>query len=259
MHQTRESKFEALVYTENPGLAARCARAFAEFPLDWVMFYEPSLALDYLSKEQFDFVILDLDSAEDCPFPLHTLHSGANLQSVVLAVTSAPVDSATLELCYASRVFYPVRPSDIQEQLYRTVPLAERLALERLHLKRVGSSTDAQIEVESTPARYRINQLAMLLRGVRRGVSKALSLASGVVRVKHSLSVVAQERAASLLASLGMLWFVQEITEDFRGIGLISPPSPGPTYLIAVSLLLWLCAKHRRVHNGSIETEVTGW
>jgi len=250
MYETTESKFEALVYTENPGLAARCARAFAEFPVDWVMFYESSLALDYLSKEPFDFVILDLDSAEKCSILLNTVHSGVNLQSVVLALTSAPVDPSTLELCYASRVFYPVHPSEVREQLYRTVPLAERLAAERTQLKRAEPSTDAQTE-ELIPERFHSGQLSAVLLQVRRGGRMLLNLAGRALSKKHSLSIVAQEWAASVLAALGMMWFVQEVTEDFRGIEFISPPSAGPSYIVAVALLLWLCAKHRRVHNTS--------
>src|SRR5512142_1522387 len=100
----REPRFEALVFTENPSLGARCARSFAEFPVDWVMFYESSLALEYLAKERFDYVILDLDSAENASILLDAVTSGINLRSVVLAVTSSSVNPAILDFCYASRV-----------------------------------------------------------------------------------------------------------------------------------------------------------
>ncbi len=243
MSQT-ESRFEALVYTENPALAARCARAFAEFPADWVMFYESSLALDYLRKEEFDYLILDLDSAEKGSILIDTLNSGVNLHSVVLAVTSAPVDPTLLDLCYASRVFYPVRPEDIQEQLYRTVPLAERLAGERSPFSE-AEKTEAEAEepVPVMSAIAGVTALAFVL-------GKALaSFILNVFQMKHSLSILAQERVASLLASFGSVWFVEDITKDFRGIESVVPPSDGSSYLIALGLLLWLCVKQRRISS----------
>lgn len=242
MSQQRESRFEALIYTENPALAARLTRAIAEFPADWVMFYESSLTLDYLRKEQFDYLILDLDAAEKGSILIDTLNSGVNLNNVVLAVTSAPVDPALLDLCYASRVFYPVRPADIQEQLYRTVPLAERLASER---SARHEAENMEPEAEGSPAKVSaiagVASLAVM-------VGKALALfLLGVFQMKHSLSILAQERIASLLASFGSVWFVQEMTKEFRGLEFVAPPSPGPSSLIALGLLLWLCAKYRRV------------
>ena len=240
----RESRFEALIYTENPALAARCAKAFAEFPIDWVMFYESTLALDYLGKQQFDYLILDLDSADNGSILIHTLNSGVNLHSVVLAITSASVNPKLLDLCYASRVFYPVRPADIQEQLFRAVPLAERLAAERSALSEPEDASPAAEEpIPQMPAIAGVSVLALLL---------IKALASSILRVlqmKHSLSILAQERIASLLASLGSVWFVQELTKDFRGFELVAPPSAGPSSLIALALLLWLCAKHRRISD----------
>ena len=248
----REAKFEALVYTENPALGARCARAFAEFPADWVMFYDSSLALDYLRKEQFDYLILDLDSSEKGSILINTLNSGVNLHSVVLAVTSAAVDPSLLDLCYASRVFYPVRPGDIQEQLYRTVPLAERLAAERC-----AASATANSEPESEQS----DTASSAIAGVSALVvlfAKALWLCMlKIFRMEHSLSVLAQERIGSLLASFGSVWFVQEMTKDFRGIEFVAPPSGGPSYLIALGLLLWLCAKQRRIAQSQEASAVT--
>ncbi|MGE5111931.1 MAG: hypothetical protein ACM3JB_13805 [Acidobacteriaceae bacterium] len=239
MCQQREPRFEALVFTENPSLGARCARSFAEFPVDWVMFYESSLALEYLAKERFDYVILDLDSAENASVLLDAVTSGINLRSVVLAVTSSRVNPAILDFCYASRVFYPVRPVEIEEQLYRTIPLAERLASERLEAV-TESAAEGEPVVENSVMRE-FSWLSKLL-----AKTAAVSFRN-IFRMKHSLGVVAQERAASLLASFGTMWFVQEITRDFRGIEFIDPPSAGPSYLMALALLLWLCAKHRRV------------
>lgn len=241
----RESRFEALVYTEDPSLAARCATAFAEFPADWVMFYDSSLALDYLRREQFDYLILDLDSAEKASILIDTLSSGVNLHSVVLAITSAQVNPTVLDLCYASRVFYPVRPAEIQEQLYRTVPLAERLAAERAPLNVREQNADEDTE-DSFAAPSIASGISASLFGV--GKAFAASLVN-VFRMKHSLSILGQERVASLLASLGSVWFVQEITRDFRGLEFVAPPSSGPSYLIALGLLLWLCAKQRRISN----------
>jgi hypothetical protein len=241
MSQQRESRFEALVYTENSALAARCARAFAEFPADWVMFYESSLALDYLRKEQFDYLILDLDSAEKGSILIETLNSGVNLQSVVLAITSASVDPSLLDLCYASRVFYPVRPADIQEQLYRTVPLAERLAAERSAINVSEESAEPEEEVTSASAAF---------SSFASGLAKALATSVlNIFRMKHSLSILAQERSASLLASFGTVWYVQEITKDFRGVQFVAPPSACPSCLTALALLLWLCAKYRRISS----------
>lgn len=241
MFQQRESRFEALVYTENPALAARFARAIAGFPADWVMFYDSSLALDYLRKEQFDYLILDLDAAEKGSILIDTLNSGVNLHSVVLAVTSAPVDPALLDICYASRVFYPVRPADIQEQLYRTVPLAERLAAER--------SAQQETEILEPKAEGRVTASAIAgVAALAVLVGKLLALFFlGLFQMRHSLSVLAQERVASLLASFGSVWFVQEMTKEFRGLEFVAPPSAGPSSLIALGLLLWLCAKYRRV------------
>ncbi|MDT8067993.1 MAG: hypothetical protein ROO76_07470 [Terriglobia bacterium] len=242
MYEQRESRFEALVYTENSSLAARCAKAFAEFPADWVMFYDSSFALEYLRKEEFDYLILDLDSAEKGSILIDTLNSGVNLHSVVMAVTSAPVDAQLLDRCYASRVFYPVRPADIQEQLYRTVPLAERLAAERSTARSSGAD-DAEAEAEQPAISAMAGVLVLALL-----VGKALAaFFLGVFRMKHSLGILAQERIASLLASSGSVWFVQEMTKNFRGLEFVDPPSAGPSYLIALGLLLWLCAKHRRL------------
>ena len=240
MCQQRDPRFEALVFTENPSLGARCARSFAEFPMDWVMFYESNLALDYLAKERFDYVIVDLDSTENASVLLDAVASGINLRSVVLAVTSSSVNPGILDFCYASRVFYPVRPAEIEEQLYRTIPLAERLAAERQEAG-VTVSPDMEESATENPVMKEFSWLSVLL------AKTAASAFRSLFRMKHSLGIVAQERAASLLASFGTMWFVQEITRDFRGLEFIDPPSAGPSYLMALGLLLWLCAKHRRV------------
>ena len=243
-----ESRFEALVYTEDRAVALRCAEAFAYFPVDWMMFDESSLALEYLSRERFDFILLDLDSA---PSSILTdvVSSGVNLHSVVLALTSAPADASMLTLCYDSQVFYPVRPSNIEEELYRSVPFAERISAQERHL-RAEQTCSEEIE-DSVASLEPVTRIPALLQRVS-NVSKALANSAGdVFRMKHSLSIVAQEWVSSILACIGTMWFVQEITENFTGIAFIRPPSSGPTYLIGSALLLWLCAKHRRISGSA--------
>lgn len=248
MAQQRESRFEALVYTDDPGLAARCAKSFAELPLDWVMFYQPSLALDYLSRERFDYVIIDLDSADKGSILINTLRAGAKLHGVILAVTAGPVDPAILDLCYASSVFYPVRPAELQERLYSTMPLADRLAVETPQVAAMKHVPAEEVE-SVAPSAVAIFAALFLHSG------KALVwLLASLLGMKHSLGILAQERVASMMASAGSVWFVQEITRDFRGVEFIAPPSAGPSSLVALGLLLWLCAKHRRVSEAQGES-----
>ena len=249
MAQQREARFEALVYTDAPSLAARCAKSFAELPVDWVMFYQPSLALDYLARERFDYVILDLDSADKGSILINTLRSGGKLHGVILAVTAGPVDPAILDLCYASSVFYPVRPADLQERLYSTMPLADRLAVERFPAVAPEHAPEVE-EVESIVEPSAIAIFAAL--SVHFGKA-FLRLLANIFGMRHSLDILWQERVASLLASAGSVWFVQEITRNFRGIEFIAPPSAGPSSLMALGLLLWLCAKHRRVSEAQGE------
>jgi hypothetical protein len=243
MAQQRDCRFEALVYTDDPGLAAGCAKSFAELPLDWVMFYQSSLALDYLSRERFDYVILDLDSADKGSILINTLRSGAKLHGVILAVTSGAVDPAILDLCYASSVFYPVRPAELQERLYSTMPLADRLAVERPQVTAIEHAAE-QEESESVAEPSVIAIFMALFFHFGKAFVRLLA---SLVGMKHSLGILAQERVASIMASAGSVWFVQEITRDFRGVEFIAPPSAGPSSLMALGLLLWLCAKHRRV------------
>lgn len=243
MVEQQEARFEALVYTDDSGLAARCAKSFAELPVDWVMFYQPSLALDYLSRERFDYVILDLDSADKGSILINTLRSGAKLQGVVLAITAGPVDPAILDLCYASSVFYPVRPAELQERLCSTMPLADRLAVEIPQVTATEHTAEPE-EVESVAEPSTLVIFAAL--SVYFGKA-FLRMLTSILGLKHSLGILAQERVASMLASAGSVWFVQEITRNFRGVEFIAPPSAGPSSVMALGLLLWLCAKHRRV------------
>ena len=243
MAPQRDSRFEALVYTGDPSLAARCAKSFAEFPVDWMMFYESNLALDYLSRERFDYVILDLDSADKGSVLVETLRSGANRHSVILAITTGAVDPSVLELCYASRVFYPVRPAQLEERLFSTMPLADHLAVETPTVAAIEQAAEPE-EADSAHEHSALAGVAALFLHFGKLFLRG---AGTVVGMKHSLGILAQERVASLLASAGSVWFVQEITSNFRGIEFIDPPSAGPSSLMALGLLLWLCAKHRRL------------
>jgi hypothetical protein len=248
----REPRFEALVYTPQRELAAQCAAAFADFPVDWVMLSESSLALDYLSQDRFDYVILDVDSAENRSVLEGAVQSGVNLRSVVLAVTSSPVDPSLLDLCYESQVFYPVRPSEIQEQLNRTAPLAEQLADEQHPTPTVVLNPDAVLNHDSQEAIAQHSHAAQVLQMLSVGKHLRTKLTTFLRKAldrRHSLSIVAQERTASAIASIGAAWFVQEITVNYRGLKYLQPPSGGPTDLIFLAVLLWLCAKQRRVQE----------
>lgn len=252
MYSEREPRFEALVYTRDRGLAARCARAFAEFPVDWVMLDEAERASNYLGKQRFDFIVLDLDSAENDPILLNILHFGVNPHGVVLAVTAGPVDPATLNLCYAAQIFYPVRPAHIEQELYRGIPLAERLLAEpRTARVKVPAETVPKAE----PGTISVPDVVALTKGV---FSNLVPQLRSAFNMRHSLSIVAQEWAASLLASIGMIWFGQEATSNFRGLQYIAPPSAGPSNIIALGVLLWLCAKHRRVAGPKVAATVEG-
>jgi hypothetical protein len=55
-----------------------------------------------------------------------------------------------------------------------------------------------------------------------------------------------EEWAASLLAAIGSIWFVQELTRSYHRAIQILPPTGGPTELIGLAILVWLHAKHRR-------------
>jgi hypothetical protein len=56
-----------------------------------------------------------------------------------------------------------------------------------------------------------------------------------------------EERAASLLAAAGSIWFVQALTSNYHRAVQILPPTGGPTELIGIAILVWLHAKHRRL------------
>ena len=55
-----------------------------------------------------------------------------------------------------------------------------------------------------------------------------------------------EEWAASLLAAIGSIWFVQELTRGYHRAIQVLPPTGGPTEVIGLAILIWLHAKHRR-------------
>jgi DNA-binding NarL/FixJ family response regulator len=241
--------FEALVYTEDRSLEIRCSQAFAELPLDWTMLREADAASKIVAARQVDFVILDVDTPEGCATLANLTAGDADLPSVVLAVSSAPVNAALLQLCYRAQVYYPVRPSDLADGIRQAMPFAATISARRAKQMPVAKfqepscAADRPVFLEAA-----IDVGALLAKTSRFGSWTALH-ARDMFRMRHSLSVVAQEWVASGIASAGMLWYIQEVTSDFHGMSFIEPPSSGPTYLIALSLLLWLCAKSRRLRT----------
>ncbi len=55
-----------------------------------------------------------------------------------------------------------------------------------------------------------------------------------------------EELLASLLAAVGSMWFVFDLTRDFHRAFQVLPPTGGPTEVIGLAVLIWLHAKHRR-------------
>lgn len=248
--------FEALVYTQDRAVEISCAKAFVELGLDWMMLRQAERIPDLLRTNRFDFVVLDVDSPEGTSLLAQLVGDNRELRSVVLAVSSAPADASLLQLCYRSQVYYPVRPHDIEADLQSALQFAESLhAREAVKLPDdivpVLQSEDQTQSGALEPKVFRegfIDLGALLLKANKAGVA-TLSFCEEMVRMRHSLSVVAQERAASGIASAGMMWYVHEVTTTFAGVEFLDAPSVGPTYLVALSVLLWLCAKSRRVRT----------
>ena len=242
MHSSKNN-FEIFFYSANPPLAHQYANCLVRFPANWICFNEPEIAGDFLAKHHFDFVVLDLDSADGRSLLQHLCDSGKARQSVVLAVTSESVDASSLALCYEFGIYYPVRPSEVRVHLNRSLPVADRLAQRR-----------AARMAEAQPTVSNAEDFSSEMPGVLEEIiqtSKAFawlfrSVATSILCMRHSLSIAAQEWVASLLSAVATMWFVQESTVNFRGLLNLAPPSAGPTYLFALSLLLWICAKQRR-------------
>lgn len=253
--------FEALVYTQNRAVEISCAKAFVELGLDWAMLRDAESVPDLLRTNRFDFILLDVDTPEGVSFLAELIGDSNELCSVVLAVSSAAADASLLQLCYRSQVYYPVRPRDIEADLQSALGFAESLQPQKPvalpeNIAPV-SPIDKEPRYDATHTKvFRegfIDLGALLLKAGKAGVV-TLSFCHDMMRMRHSLSVVAQERAASGIASAGMMWYVHEVTSAFAGLELIDPPSQGPTYLVALSVLLWLCAKSRRVRTPAAQT-----
>jgi MYXO-CTERM domain-containing protein len=181
--------------------------------------------------------------------------SGAARQSVIFAVTNGGVDPEMLARCYEFGVFYPVRPGEIRANLDRSLPAAERRAQQRAMVV-----VEAPV-IESEDEDVKAAMPEVVEEVIHTSKTFAWLLAAGatsIVCMRHSLGIVAQEWAASLLSAVASMWFVQEVTADFRGLLNVGPPSAGPSYLLALSLLLWLCAKRRRASNKEAAAIVHG-
>ncbi len=246
MKEFGDKRFEALVYSKNRTIMSECCKAFAELPIDWVAFDDEDLLVDYLSKEQFQIVLLDLDCSEGAAL-LNFLNSAGTSNPIVLVISNAPIDPGVLELCYKSEFFYPVRPSDIEDQLSRAVSLSEVFSAQDYS----GTIELRSISQQTTTSPALIQNLS--LNKLRYGLSSILYRLSSVFRMQHSLSVVAQERVASGMSAAGAIWLVNDVLGNFRGFAFMGPPSVGPMELIALSVLLWICAKNRRALTESSE------
>jgi hypothetical protein len=239
VHQDRN--LEALIFSDDQWVSARCAEAFAELPVDWVKTEDPAMASQLLSSSNFDFVILDLDSpCGTTMLPKVRPHSTDRQHSVVLGITGGGIDADILEMSYESLIFYPVRPEQICSEVHRAMPLAERISA------RIKSNRELSVEDESEFAG--LSLFAALHDVSRTLLAKSISFLTSFSKknMQHSLSIVWQERAASLISAAGTIWYVHEITTDYSKLAFLVP-STGPTELIGVAVLLWLCAKYRRI------------
>jgi hypothetical protein len=242
--QTSHTNFEVFLYSADPVLTERYVRSLADLPVNWMSFNEPEMAGGFLATDRFDFILLDLECEGGEVLLQKLCESGAARQSVIFAVTSGAVDPEVLARCYENGVFYPVRPSEIRANLDRSLPAAERRAQQRAAvaveapvIPSVDEYAKAAIPEVVGEVIHTSKTFAWLLAAV----------ATSIVCMRHSLGIAAQEWAASLLSGVASIWFVQEATANFRGLLNVGPPSAGPGYLLALSLLLWLCAKQRRI------------
>jgi DNA-binding response OmpR family regulator len=245
MTAPHERNLEALIYSDDQWISARCAEAFAELPVDWVRTEDSTVASKLLSNSSFDFVILDLDSPSGTALlPRVRTDSSDRRHAVVLGITGGGIDADILEMSYESLIFYPVRPEQICSEVHRAMPLAERVSKHIRPL--IEASVDADELETSGPTIFDG------LRFVARILAAKSSVRLGELithlsekEMRHSFSIVAQERIASLISAAGTIWYVHEITRDWTRLAFLVPAT-GPTQLIGVATLLWLCAKYRR-------------
>jgi hypothetical protein len=79
------------------------------------------------------------------------------------------------------------------------------------------------------------------LRARQVAVQKSARKSSGSL-----LSIAAQERIGSLIASAGTIWAVYVATQDYANLWRMQIMPPGPVEVCALGILLWLHAKWRR-------------
>ena len=63
---------------------------------------------------------------------------------------------------------------------------------------------------------------------------------------RHLLSILAEERLASLIAAGGMIWAVYVATADYDSLWRMQIMPPGPVEVCALGIVAWLHAKWRR-------------
>ncbi len=233
--------FEALICTPSRTVAALCAVALADLPIDWIMADSSQQAKRYLARDEFDFVLIDFESedAEDL------LLSSAAANSLVLVMTSRPVDARILCLSHEYRFYYPVRPAEVPALMQSLATLADNLA-SKVPVQTILPSP-ARTAGRDLPSRSGVQHAASKREWIASLEGETVQDSSKQKFMQHSLSITTQERVASIIAAIGSIWYVQQITGDFRGLQVLGPPAPGPIELIVVALLLWICAKHRRV------------
>jgi hypothetical protein len=243
---TSERNLDALIYTRDRAVSARCAAVFADLPVNWINLDDPRFAAEMLGTSQYDFVLLDLDSARGTELLPHVRpDADSRRHGVILALTDGGIDGDILEMSYESLIFYPVRLQDLDNAVHRAIPLAERLAaawaVPPLPLPRRKELVE--VAEELTPFAEELAQ-----EDRPSWISQLKSFFAGATQVKmhHSLSIVWQERIASGISAAGTIWYVHEVTKDWSAFAFLIPSTPGPFELIGISVLLWVCAKHRR-------------
>jgi response regulator RpfG family c-di-GMP phosphodiesterase len=256
MTAPHDRNLEALIYSDDQWISARCAEAFAELPVDWVRTEDSTMASKLLSTSSFDFVILDLDSPlATALLPQVRTDSSDRRHAVVLGITGGGIDADILEMSYESLIFYPVRPEQICSEVHRAMPLAERVS-KHIHLPVESSENSNDLEASGPTLIDGLHSVARMLATKSAEQFRKLFAHFSKQEMRHSLSIVAQERAASLISAAGTIWYVHEITRDWTRLAFLVPAT-GPTQLIGVATLLWLCAKYRRATSKQSLTTAT--
>jgi len=245
MTAPHDRNLEALIYSDDQWISARCAEAFAELPVDWVRTEDSNVASKLLSNSSFDFVILDLDSPSGTALlPRVRTDSSDRRHAVVLGITGGGIDADILEMSYESLIFYPVRPEQICSEVHRAMPLAERVS-KHIHLPSESDENAEDLETSGPTLFDGLRSVARVVATKSAEQFRQFVAHLSQKEMQHSLSIVAQERVASLISAAGTIWYVHEITRDWTRLAFLVPAT-GPTQLIGVATLLWLCAKYRR-------------